>query len=299
MILEYLQADPDIVEGAIVLFRGAYNAAGLVAAGLAFFAVGFAHRLNDKETHRLRAYLIGAVGAGLLLSVGAMVLRALHLSAGDPLLDTTIWDALLRSRNGDAFFIRSTGLVLILAALTPWRIGPSLAAIGACVVIASYAAVGHSTSIAPRQEIVAFLLVHLTAVAFWVGSMPVLAAVALRDNAEAAGIIDTWSRFAMGAVAAMLASAALLVWYLKAGRPIDFSGWFDFVLVAKLALVSVGLVLALLNRARLTPALRRGDAGAGRRLATAINVELLVLVVVLFAASELVSVHPNPPAPGS
>lgn len=299
MILEYLQPDPDIVEAAVVLARGAYNAASLVAAGLAFFAVGFAHRLNLKETRRLKTYLLGAVVAGLIVSVVAMVLRAVLLSAEDPFMDATIWDALLRSRNGDAFFVRGAGLLLMLAMLTGWRAGPSVAAVGACAVIASFAAVGHSTSIAPRQEIVAFLLVHLTAVAFWVGSLPVLATIALRDDAEAAGIIDAWSRAAIAAVGAMLASAALLVWYLKAGRPIDFSGWYDFVLVAKLALVSVGLILALLNRTRLTPALRRRDVGAGRRLARAIRIEFILLLVVFFAASELVSVHPNPPIVGS
>jgi copper resistance protein D len=62
-------------------------------------------------------------------------------------------------------------------------------------------------------------------------------------------------------------------------------------------MVCGGLTLALLNRVWLTPAHRRRDAGAGSRLARAIRIEFVLLVLVFFAASELVSVHPNPPLP--
>lgn len=295
MILEFLKPDPDVLDGLLVVLRGGYNAATLVAAGLVFFFVGFDHRIGSETATRLRRQVAFAVGLALALSVAALTLRGIVLAGGDGLPDAELWGELIRSRNGDAFLLRVSGLVLMLAALTTWRAAPAFAAVGACVAIASYAAVGHSTSIAPRQEIVALLVVHLAALAFWVGSLPALADLAARGDAKSARVIDDWSRVALGAVVAMLASAALLVWYLKQGRPINFAGWYDYALAAKLGLVLTGIGFAVVNKWRLTPALLRQEEGAGSRLAKAIRIEFVVLVLLFFAASELVSVHPNPP----
>jgi copper resistance protein D len=296
MILELLKPDPDVVSGVLVLVRGGYNAATLVAVGLVFFSVGFDHRLVWDSAARLRRLLLVAVVLALGLSVGALALRAVVLGGSEAIADAALWGELLRSRNGDAFFLRAAGLVLMLAMLPAWRVGPVVSAVGACVAIASFAAVGHSTSIAPRQEIVALLVVHLAALAFWVGSLPVLSDLAGRGDVKSARIIEDWSRIAMAAVAAMLVSAALLVWYLKAGRPINFAGWYDFALAAKLGIVLVAIGFAAVNKWRLTPGLLNSEAGAGRRLAWAIRIEFVILLTLFFVASELVSVHPNPPA---
>jgi hypothetical protein len=48
----------------------------------------------------------------------------------------------------------------------------------------------------------------------------------------------------------MLVSAALLIWYLKAGRPIYFAGWYDFALAAKVGIVLVAIGLGMVNKWR-------------------------------------------------
>jgi putative copper export protein len=297
MILEFLQPDPDPVEGALVLARGGYNAATLVAAGLTLFAVGFGHRLTPDVDQPVRRMIGAAVALALALSAVALALRAVVLGGAEGLTDPVIWGELLRSRNGDAVLLRAAGLVAMLGLLTAWRVGPALGAVGAVVAVGSFTAVGHSTSIAPRQEIVALLVAHLLAVAFWVGSLPALARLAAQGDRASARIIEDWSRIAIGAVAAMLTTAGLLVWSLKGEGAVDLGWWYDRTVLAKLGLVAVGLGFAIVNRARLTPALVRGEAGAGARLARAVRMELVVLLAVFFAASELVSVHPNPPKP--
>jgi putative copper export protein len=118
-----------------------------------------------------------------------------------------------------------------------------------------------------------------------------------RGDGPAAHIIADWSRVAVAAVLVMLASAGLLVWYLKGDGPIDIGWWYDQAVLTKIGIVAVGLALALVNKQRLTPALLRGEPGAGRRLARAVRTEFVILLAVFFAASELVSVHPNPPKP--
>jgi hypothetical protein len=66
-----------------------------------------------------------------------------------------------------------------------------------------------------------------------------------------------------------------------------FDAWHGWALAGKTL-----LVLALGNRSHHTPALARGDAGAGERLAAAIRLEMIVVALVFHAAAEMSSVHP-------
>jgi putative copper export protein len=293
MILEYLQPDPSALDGAIVAIRALYYAATIGAAGLAMFAIGYGHRLEPEEAVRLRRTLGVAIVAGLTLSVLALALRVLVLTAGASLFDPGVWVAVLRSRIGDAFWLRLAGLVLLAAATTPWRAGHAVAAAGAALVVASYAAMGHSMLFWPRQELAALVVVHLAVVAFWVGALLPLAWIARRpDGAAAARLIEDWSRAATVAVGAMIATGLLLGWYLTLRVDRLFDAWHGWALAAKALVVLAALALALRNRLRFTPALARGEAGAGARLAAAIRLEIVVVAVAFYTAAEMVSVHP-------
>ena len=293
MILEYLQPDPSLPDGIAVVLRALYYVATIGAAGLAFFLIGFGHRLRAPEVARLRRTLVGAVAAGLVLSVAALILRVFVLTAGASLTDGPVWEAMMRSRIGDAFWMRSAGLVLLLAAIMPWRAGSAVAAVGAVLVLASYAAMGHSMLFQPRQEIAALVVLHLAVVAFWVGSLPPLLSVAQRpDQAETAALLQDWSRAATVAVALMLLSGGLLSWYLTLRMDLIFEAWHGWALAAKVTAVLAALGLALVNRLRHTPALARDEAGAGARLAGSIRLEIVLVLLAFYIAAEMVSVHP-------
>lgn len=293
MILEYLQPDPSALDAVVVALRALYYAATIGAAGLALFAIGFGHRLEPEESARLRTGLRAAIAAGLALSVLALALRVLVLTAGASLVDPDVWAAVLRSRIGDAFWLRAGGLVLVGAAATSWRAGPAIAAVGAALVVASYAAMGHSTLYRPRQELSALVVMHLAVVAFWVGSLPPLAWIARRrDGASAAALIEDWSRMATLAVGTMIASGLLLGWYLTLRLDRILDAWHGWALAAKALVVLVALGLALRNRLRLTPALARGEPASGARLAAAIRLEMAIVALAFYAAAEMVSVHP-------
>ena len=88
------------------------------AAGLGLFAIGFGHRLEPAEAAKLRQSLLGTIAAGLLLSVVALTLRVLVLTAGASIFNADVWAAVMRSRIGDAFWLRVAGLVLLTAAAT-------------------------------------------------------------------------------------------------------------------------------------------------------------------------------------
>lgn len=293
MILEYLQPDASFLDGMTVIIRALYYIGTIGAAGLGLFAIGFGYRLEPNESARLHRTLLGAIAAGLLLSVLALALRVLVLTAGASIFSSDVWAAVMRSRIGDAFLLRAAGLVLLGAAVTSWRIGPAIAAIGAVLVVASYAAMGHSMLFAPRQEIAALVVIHLAVVAFWVGSLPPLLWVAhRRDGASAARLVQDWSKAAILAVGTMVTTGLLLSWYLTLRMDRIFDAWHGWALAWKVLAVLAALGLALLNRQRHTPALARGDAGAGARLAASIRLEMLLVALAFYAAAEMVSVHP-------
>jgi len=293
MILEYLQPDASFLDGITVIIRALYYIGTIGAAGLGLFAVGFGHRLEPNEAARLNRTILGAIAAGLLLSVLALALRVLVLTAGASIFSSGVWAAVMRSRIGDAFWLRAAGLVLLAAAVTSWRIGSAITAIGALLVVASYAAMGHSMLFAPRQEIAVLVVVHLAVVAFWVGSLPPLLWVAhRRDGASAARFVQDWSKAAILAVGTMVTTGLLLSWYLTLRMDRIFDAWHGWALAWKVLAVLAALGLALWNRQRHTPALARGDAGAGARLAASIRLEMLLVALAFYAAAEMVSVHP-------
>jgi len=288
VILEWLQPGPSALDAATVLLRAGYHVATVGTAGLVIFAIGFGERLEAAEAARLRRWVVGGAALGIALTLLALALRVLALGTG--LLDGPVWEAVLRSRIGDAAGLRLLGLALLPALLLRGAAGPALAAAGALLALMSYAAMGHSTLYRPRQEIAALVVVHLLAVAFWVGALPPLLWVAGRPGGAA--LLRGWGHAATWAVGAMLASGALLAVLLTVRMDRILDAWHGWALLAKLVLVLGALALALANRLRHVPALERGEARAGARLARSIRWEVALVLLAFWAAAELTSVHP-------
>jgi putative copper export protein len=295
MIVEYLQPDPSIWDGLTVVIRAGYYAATLGAAGLVFALVAFGDTLDAGEVRRVRGYIVLAVVAGIALSLLAFGVRAVVLSkdgfAG--LLRTDLYPVIARSRIGDAASIRLGGLVLLLAALStrPWAL--PVAAVGAVMVCASYAAMGHSTLYRPRQELTALVVVHLVAVSFWIGSLPVLRLVADRPAGPgAAAPLEAFSRIAVVVVPLLVAIGLVGAWYLVGRFDLLVASWYGWGMIAKVALVAVMLGFGVLHRSRLVPDCAAGQMGAQARLRSSLGWEIVVALLVLYAAAEMVSVHP-------
>jgi putative copper export protein len=291
VIIEYLNPNPDIWDGVTVVVRAGYYVASLGAAGLALFLAGFGRRLDGADEDWLRSRIFLVAGLAIVLSLIAAVVRVQLLSAGD-ISDLKVWEAMFRSRIGDAFFIRMAGLVLILLGALRWPVSPALAGMGALMVVASYAAMGHSMLYRPRQELAAMVTIHLACVAFWAGGLWPLMRIARGGGGAAAGVIRDWSRAALWIVPLLVASGVWGASLLLQKPALLLTSWYGNGFLAKMALVALVMALAARHKLSLAPRLERGEPGAGAALARSIGIEAALMALVFYAAAEMVSVHP-------
>lgn len=291
MILSLLRTGEVGWGGLAVVLRSAYYAGSLGGAGLAFFALLFGARREVVDGPRLRRWAAGAALLGAVAGLGVLAAQVGELTGGETLVDPEAWNVVLASRAGASYGLGGVGLLLVASlALGARWVAP--AAAGGLLVCASYALLGHTTSLAPRALLAALLLVHLLVAAYWIGSLPPLAWAARRDGPGAARLVEDWARVATAAVPVLVAAGLLLAWWILGGVGELLGSWYGWALLAKVSFVAVLLGFAAWHRFSLTPALASRVPGAGARLARSVAAEAVVALLVLWAAAEMVSTSP-------
>jgi putative copper export protein len=279
----------------------ALRAAGLVltfqAAGGALFSVGFGRRLAAAApaVHRVRLRI---TLAALAVLAAQYVVEPVHL-AGDwsGLEDSGLLRLFLASSPATAMGVRFAGLTCLTLGLR----GPAprrqiLALAGALAVVGSFLLTGH-TSVDPRRLWLApLLLIHLSIVGFWFGSLwPLRQVTLLEARTAAAEVVAAFSAAAVWLVPVIaLAGAAMAVLLL----PDVAALWQPYgrLLLAKVALFALLMGLAALNRLRLTPALAHGERQVPARLATSIAIEYTLICATLVVTAVMTGSYSPAPA---
>jgi copper resistance protein D len=276
-------------------------AAGLVltfqAAGAALFGAGLGRRLARAApaAHRAAVRVTLAALALILLQV---LLGPVHL-AGDwsGLSDPALLHLFLGTSSATALGVRLAGFVCLLLALRrPAPRGRALAlAAAAAVVVGSFLLTGHTSTAAERLWLAGLLLIHLSIVSFWFGSLwPLWLVTRLEARADAAAVVTAFSAAAVWLVPVIalagIAMAMLLLPDVAAlGRP------YGRLLLTKVALFALLMGLAALNRLRLPPALARGEPRAHARLSATIALEY-ALMCATFAVTAVMTGSYSPGA---
>jgi copper transport protein len=163
-------------------------------------------------------------------------------------------------------------MLLALMALGSAWYARALAAVAFAGVGLSLALTGHAATASPELLTRPAVFVHGLAVAFWIGALAPLTALASKPTQVVLPLLNRFSRIAMPVVAA-LALTGLTLAVIQLEKPsalVDTS--YGLILLVKLALVLFLLALAALNRVRLTPALAK-DHGAASALRGSILLE--------------------------
>ena len=279
----------------------ALRAAGLVltlqAAGAGLFLAGFRTRL-ERCAVPLQRHARRLAAAALLVSIAQCGAELAHM-AGEwtGLSDPALLHLLTVSSAGLALLVRVAGAALLLA--TVGRCGAvarNLAVAGSVVLPLSFVLTGH-TSVSPARTWLAVLLfLHAAVAAFWFGSLwPLRRIAGCEPPAQAAPVVAAFSRVGVWLVPliplAGLGMALLLLPDLAA-----LATPYGRLICVKIALFAGLMLLAGLNRLRLTPAMARGVDTACRAFRRTVLAEWLLIALTLAVTAALTGLYSPPHA---
>ena len=163
---------------------------------------------------------------------------------------------------------RVAGIAALLSALALFGVGLSLASSG------------HAATATPQWLTRPLVFLHGVGVAFWVGALAPLAAMAWRPAQPLLPVLNRFSHAAIFVVAGLaLSGLALAIIQLESfGALIDSK--YGIILSIKLTLVAALLGLAALNRFRLTPALAFAPDST-RPLLRSVLAECVIVIAIL------------------
>ena len=235
-------------------FAGVALAIGVPVLALVCWPAGWA-------SHRLRRLAGRGAVAVAAASVASFLLQGPYAAATSvaTALQPSLLAATAESGAGRALLARAVLALGLAAVLAPaWRRGtrPSVARISvvallAAGVVVGTAATGHPVAGPWPGLAVAVAVVHVAAMAVWLGGLAGLLLALLRPatpGSEIAAALPPWSRLAFAAVAALVVSGTVQA-VREVGSPAAlFVTTYGWVLVAKLVAVAVVLAAAGVSR---------------------------------------------------
>ena len=239
-----------------------------VGVGGVFFARWIAWSMTGMGVPR------AALAVGLPSAVASLGVLGLDLLGLTPaaLATAAPWTIAFATSAGPALLVAIAAMLLALMALKRAWYARVLAAIALAGVGLSLAMTGHAATAPPEIVTRPAVFVHGLAVAFWIGALAPLAALLSKPTPAVLPLLNRFSRIAMPVVA-VLALTGLVLAIIQLEKPRALvETTYGLILSVKLALVLLLLVLAALNRYRLTPALAR-DQGAALALKRSILIE--------------------------
>lgn len=268
----------------------------LVAAGGVAFLV-----LAQRERPASRALVQAVRAAALVGGVASVVALPVQAALGTGQGPGSLFDdGVLGEVATDGVGL---GLVLALAGVAVAVVlverVPALALVGAAVAAGSFAAAGHTQAGSDRVMASVADLVHLWAVAIWVGGV-VLLALRLRSTASdparerTVAVVGRFSSMVTWSIVAVGATGGVLSWREVGSLGALTDTGYGRLLLAKVLVVAWVAVLGAYNHFRLVPALGRGKAAAALlQLRTTVALEVVSLAAVVAIAAVLVVVTPG------
>jgi putative copper resistance protein D len=253
------------------LYLGVMTSAGTVMATLMF-------RLERTRGLAMTFAVLGIVAAILAFSLRGANLTGDVSGLTDPEMLKLLWTTPV----GTALLLRLVGLGLLIAGLFMGRVGTWVSVLGGVIAIWSFDQVGHVSGLETTLLDLALML-HLLAVALWIGVLTPLKRLASSSSTYASAA-DVGHRF--GVVASATVPVLIIVGgymgYQLVGSFTALVGTsYGQAMIIKVLLVGLLLGLAAANKLRFIPALRTGDSAVANHLSKSISVEWIVILAVL------------------
>ena len=249
-----------------------------VGVGGAFFAAWIGQGPSGATASR-GALAIGLVGA--VASLGLQGLDLLNLPLAG-IVTSASWTSALATSLGPSLLI---AIVVMAIAWYAWKsprilISRALNTLAIVGVGLSLAASGHAATAPPQWLTRPSLFLHGVVAAYWIGALAPLTAMAYRRDNSLPRVLRQFSVIAMPLVGLLVLSGLLLsVIQLGSIRALIDTPY-GIILSIKLALVTLLLTLAALNRFLLTPVVV-ADCRNTRPLLGSILTECVLIICIL------------------
>ena len=253
------------------LYLGVMTSAGTVMAMLMF------------RLERTRGLVMTFAVLGIVAAILAFSLRGANLT-GDVsgLTDPEMLKLLWTTPVGTALLLRLVGLGLLIAGLFMGRVGTWVSVLGGVIAIWSFDQVGHVSGLETTLLDLALML-HLLAVALWIGVLTPLKRLASSSStyASAADVGHRFGVVASAAVPVLIIVGGYMGYQLVGSFTALVGTSYGQAMIIKVLLVGLLLGLAAANKLRFIPALRTGDPAAANHLSKSISIEWIVILAVL------------------
>jgi copper transport protein len=249
-----------------------------VGVGGVFFTTWTADT-STRSKPVMAALMLGLVSA--VVALGCQGLDLLGLPIRD-ILTLPPWRAAIATTLGPSLVIAAVAMALSCLALRlpPAKAKRALAAVALAGVGLLLAASGHASTAPPQWLTRPAVFLHAIGLAWWVGALLPLMALALSPAQPLLPVLHRFSRAAVPVVGVVALTGLLLAAIqLESFQALTGTNY-GWILCFKLALVVMLLALAALNRCRLTPALQSGSRDM-RPLVRSIGFECVVVVGIL------------------
>jgi len=249
-----------------------------VGVGGVFFGTWLARR--DAGANVIAAALV----VGLVSAVAALGLQGLDLLdlPFTGIVTSAPWKAAAATSLFASLMIAIAAMVAATIALRdiPVSVARALSVLAIVGVGLSLATSGHASTAPPQWLSRPMVFLHGIGVAFWIGALAPLVAMARRPKASLLSVLNRFSRAAVPVVGALVLTGLILATLQLENFRALIETRYGLILSIKLVLVVVLLGLAALNRIRLTPALALDPSNA-RPLVRSILAECVVVVAIL------------------
>lgn len=286
-----------------------YGGMTLFIGGLFFLAVLWP---AGGDSRKARGLLVTGWVAGFLGTAAGIGLEGAWVAQRPPgaLFDWSLISQVLDVDFGRIWFAKLLLWVLggvVLAGVlqrgrsaaesTGWRVGAGAVAVG---LLRTTGLTGHSSESAHPllTEIADF--VHLAGICAWIGGLGMLlfGVLSRRDPEELAAVVPRYSKLAMVSVLLVIVAGTVLAWQTLGSVGHLFNTGYGRILLVKLSVLLVVLVVAQGSRSWVARRLDfavvlRGDAGTVRPFVYSVAAETTLVIVVLLAASFLVTASPG------
>ena len=253
------------------LYLGVMTSAGTVMAMLMF------------RLERIRGLAMTFAVLGIIAAILAFSLRGANLT-GDVsgLTDPEMLKLLWTTPVGTALLLRLVGLSLLIAGLLMGRVGTWVSVLGGVIAIWSFDQVGHVSGLETTLLDLALML-HLLAVALWIGVLTPLKRLASSSStyASAADVGHRFGVVASASVPVLIIVGGYMGYQLVGSFTALVGTSYGQAMIIKVLLVGLLLGLAAANKLRFIPALRTGDPAAANHLSKSISIEWIVILAVL------------------